>query len=499
MVHRDGLTRWSWSAVLAAFWIAIGLALRLAVLDTVEFKGDERAALELGIGLLEERPWSSDAPWPRHGILSSQRIANAPLLTWIVAAAWWIAPHPLAPTAFIAIINAAALGLLWRWARRQLDDSRAGLLLAIAAVSPFTVLYSRKLWGQNLLFPSLLCVLWAVVFARDGRWWRAAILLLAAALLVGQLHQSGPIALAVLPIAWSLQAWRDRRRGHPAHRWKRPTALEGVALAAVLALNAFFWVPYFVYLVQAPLWRLAARSTLTTYWPALLENLYRQVAPHDLFFSFGDDRADFLAGSARRVAYSASVALGAPLFALGVWHWIRSPFRVPVIGVWWWLIIAAFALARIPTYPFYVLILSPLPACIAVGAFEPQLPPAWLARLLRMWRWAYVVSLLVLTVLTGAWLARRGGSAGDYGVIYRLRAAQARAVAGENRVVDVPDVHRADGLAVPSFECAPPPPEVMWLARWVRGTGWTPADPPQLCEAWVDSSDGRVYVWKLQH
>jgi len=45
------------------------------------------------------------------------------------------------------------------------------------------------------------------------------------------------------------------------------------------------------------------------------------------------------------------------------------------------------------------------------------------------WRVAYVVALLGLTVVTEAWLADRGGANGDYGVIYAIREAQARAVA----------------------------------------------------------------------
>ena len=71
-------------------WGAVGLVmlgglLRLYDLKAMEFKGDEQAALDLSIGFLEQ-PWSSPHPWPTHGMLSSNGVANAPLFTWIVVA-----------------------------------------------------------------------------------------------------------------------------------------------------------------------------------------------------------------------------------------------------------------------------------------------------------------------------------------------------------------------------------------------------------------------------
>src|SRR5262245_65804282 len=76
--------------------IAIGAALRLVRLDAMEFKADEQEALRLAAQLLADRPWASSNPWPAHGMLSSNGVANAPLFTWIVAAAWEPARHPVA-------------------------------------------------------------------------------------------------------------------------------------------------------------------------------------------------------------------------------------------------------------------------------------------------------------------------------------------------------------------------------------------------------------------
>ncbi len=483
--------------ILALGFIALGLVLRVSALDIMEFKRDEVDALDLGMRLIAERPWAADTPWPRHGMPSSQQIANAPLFNWIVALFWAMTGSPTGATAMIGLVNAASLYPLWLWARRRLDERRALLVLAVVAVSPMALIFSRKLWAQNLLLPGLIGVVWAIEWLRQGRVWRAAILLVAAALVVGQLHQSGPIALAMLPIALALQRAGDR--GQRRSRWiLRPTWLEGALLVAALAANMFFWVPYWSYLSTVPVEAFANRKQLESYEPRLLFDLFGHVAPRDLFYSFHPDRDDFLANPSRRVAYFVAFWFGAPLFAYGLWRWIRAPLQVPVVGVWWMLVILSFTLARIPTYPFYVLILSPLPALLVGGAFDGRIARGWIVESLHLWRWTYVAALLTLSVLSGAWLSARGGSAGDYGLTYHTRVAQATAVAqrldgASATVVDPPE---SLGAARPA-DCDAAPTEVMWLIRWIHGGNLPPAESIRVCGAWVGRQGRRVYQWRL--
>src|SRR4029453_6811679 len=151
--------------------IGLGAWLRWHGLEAMEFKGDERAALDLGLRLLREHPWSSAAPWPSHGMLSSNNVPNAPLFNWVIALFWTIAPGPVGVASVIAMVNAAVLLPLWLWARRHMTDSAALQVLAMAAVSPFMVIHSRKVWAQDLLLPALVGVLWAVEWIRGSRRW----------------------------------------------------------------------------------------------------------------------------------------------------------------------------------------------------------------------------------------------------------------------------------------------------------------------------------------
>jgi Dolichyl-phosphate-mannose-protein mannosyltransferase len=481
----------------AAALVIAGGALRLYAPWAIEFRRDEIEALDLGIRLLRDQPWSSPNPWPEHGMLSSNEVANAPLFNWVMAAFWAVTHHPVGATALVAILNTVALYPFWRWARRHLDDERALLSLALMSVSPFAVMFSRKLWAQELLFPGLVLLCWGVEWLLSDRFWRGVILLGLAVLIVGQLHQSGPIALVFLPIAFGLQQLIARRSPQLGLGVRKPSPWEAAALAAVVGLNLFFWIPYLRYLVHLSPQVIAQRPIEPCCRPALLRDLVEQLLPRDLFFFF--EREEFMRGAVRPMLFYLAVGFGAPISAYGIWRWLVAPSSVPVFGLWWWFIIAAFALARIPTYPFYVLILAPLPALLASGAFDGWLARGRFARAFSYTRWSYAIVLGCLTFATFWWFQDRGGKRDS--ITYGVREAQARAI-----MAPQPDrsssVYETDGTitsADPSGvrNCGPVPQEVKWIIEHVAGRP-TPLDSVRLCDAWREQ-DGRLrYRWTIR-
>jgi hypothetical protein len=243
------------------------------------------------------------------------------------------------------------------------------------------------------------------------------------------------------------------------------------------------------------------RPRLDVVRPFLLRKVEAQVMPFDLFYFFEPHRDEFLKNTFRSAFYYGSVVLGAPLFVYGLWRWARSPLSLPVLGLWWAGVIAAFMLARIPAWPWYPLILAPLPAVLMAGAFDGPLRRAWMERALLGWRIAYVAAMLGLTVATGAWLTGRGGAAGDYGVAYRIKEAQAQAVvarlqSGEPPVSDPSKPSaKADNS---SLTCAALPIEVNWLVNFIDPSH--PAIPPglRLCDGWIEEDGRLVYQWAVR-
>lgn len=482
--------------------MALGSWLRLYGLQFMEFKADEQYALVLARDLLASHPWSSDPSWPALGMLSSGWLYNAPLFTWIVALFWSATHHPVGVAALVALANSVSLIPLWLWARRKLDEPRALLMLAIVAVSPFAVLLSRKIWMQSLLLPGLVMLLWSLELIHSRAVWRGIVLLAAGVLLVGQIHQSGLIAIALLPIAAAIHYFFGSDRHRTLVRWP-PSRLESIVLTLLIAINVFFWLPYLRYFMSIDWANLPARETAPSLAPGLLLSLVAQVIPWDVREVFRADHAAFAFDPLRRFAFSLSILLGLPLCVYGVWRWARAPLRLPVIGIWWWLIIAAFAFARIPERFFYVLVLSPLPALLAAGMFDGRMPAGWVSRVVLWWRWAYVASLLALTVLTGAWLVWRGGANGDYGVSYDIREGQARRLLALRAASSV--TLGAERGEVPSFddstfECRNIPSQVAWLAGWLEDGPTPDVAAFEICERWVGvDGDESVYRWAVRN
>jgi hypothetical protein len=479
--------------------IALGAWLRLRSLSDMEFKRDEIEVLRLGIKLLADQPWVTWTGWPTHGMESSGRVDNAPLFTWIVASVWAMRSDPIWVARAIALANVVCLYPLFRWCRRHMPPRNALMVLALMAVTPFGVMFSRKIWGQDLLCIGIVIGIWAIEWLRSEKPWRGVVLLLMAFVFLGQLHLSGSLALAVLPIALACQALVDRRKGEPRRPWPRPSMLEIAALIAGALLVLFFWLPYLGYLRQVPSQALGERPTLPGLTLDLFWRVAQQVRPSDVFAFFQPDHDDFSAGLLRRWSFDWSIRLGTPLLIYGVWRWLRRPHALPVVGYWWLAIIAAFSLARIPTHPFYVLVLMPLPLMLAGGAFDGPMP-RWVSSALTAWRAAYVVALFLLTLTMQNWLFARGGATvgmtGAYGVPYSIRQQQAAAI-----VERLANPAPALDAGVPAeLECRVPPFEAIWLAAGMDVSAMRAIEqqPLMLCDGFIGPEGGRRYRWILK-
>jgi hypothetical protein len=271
-------------------------------------------------------------------------------------------------------------------------------------------------------------------------------------------------------------------------------------LILVTAAFLFFWWPFLLHLASAPPDAINRRPLAESFRPQLLINLLSQVVPRHVPYAFYADYPRFIASLDRRLAYYLALTLGAPLAAYGLWRFVRAPQTIPVLGIWWWLVIAAFTLMRIPSHDFYVLALAPLPVLLAVGGFDGPLSADW-QRALHAWRLAYIASLLVLTTITGLWLRDRGGSVGDYGITFEIRAAQSRSMLrlfrGDPLAPEVAfgEMREADASG---WACTPAPLELPWIAEHLYGQPGIAAAAYRVCDAWVPRGGDTGYRWTIR-
>jgi hypothetical protein len=176
--------------LLLAFILAIGFALRLSQPTLVEFKRDEATIARLGQAIAYE------GFLPAVGVDSSLGIDNLPLTLYLVALPLRLWSDPLSAVIFTCFLNSLALVGCYLLARISLGKTEALLATWLFAVSPWAVLYARKIWARTLPLVTLAFILLCVlVFVFHKRWALVAAFVSLAALLGLQLE-----ALAFVPI-----------------------------------------------------------------------------------------------------------------------------------------------------------------------------------------------------------------------------------------------------------------------------------------------------------
>lgn len=141
---------------------------RTSNLHLIEFKADE------GINLfLASRPLF-EHPFPPIGIISSAGIPNPPFFSYLLLPIVYITLDPKAISFIIGNINSLAIGLLFLLVYRYYGLSIALFSSALISVSPWSILFSRKLWPPDFILPFMVAILYSlhkiVVDKKDFFW-----------------------------------------------------------------------------------------------------------------------------------------------------------------------------------------------------------------------------------------------------------------------------------------------------------------------------------------
>ena len=135
--------RWEWLLVALILLLAAGL--RLAWPGLTEFKADEARLLTLSFEMVAERRLAL------RGISSSVGLPNFPVSVWLYALPLLLWPHVYAATLFTGLLNTLAAAGCYALVRRYWGVGAALTATLMLAVSPWAVIFSRKIWAQNLL------------------------------------------------------------------------------------------------------------------------------------------------------------------------------------------------------------------------------------------------------------------------------------------------------------------------------------------------------------
>jgi hypothetical protein len=352
---------------------------------------------------------------------------------------------PLAATAFVGLLAVAAVALTYFVLRPRFGPLVALGAAALFATAPWAVLFGRKVWGQNVLPIVSVGLLWSLFVVLEQRRARAVAMVPIALCLAFQLNFSA-IALAIPAAAVLLYRARD------VH-WKALAVGVGVALLLI--------EPWFLHQTThgfADISALVSResdeeaATPESGPVDALRMSFRLVGVGDWEYVTGDSQAPFARDAEPfwTLARGAGV-VAAALFVLGLVTSIvavvrnariarRRPWleldaavaRRALLLVWLagvCLVYAAPASDRL--YPHYLIVTYPVSfVVLALGLAD--LNAAVRGRLDRVARLGAVALIAVLCIAFAAftlsfqrYVGREGGTAGDYGVVYRDKAGLA--------------------------------------------------------------------------
>lgn len=414
--------------ILVAVALLAGAFLRLEKLDIMEFKADEGRVLVL------VWRWAELGLIPRAGGVTSVIGYFSPLFAYLLALPYALCPDAVWVTSFISLANVFALFLCYLMVKRFWGERAAVVSVILFAVSPWAVLYSRKIWNPNIcptftiiFFFSLLSI---VVDRKSGY----ILPLVISWLVLVQLHPVY-LVLGIVP-ASAFLIFRPRLRWHhvaaglllgllPAFAylhflWLKREHLLG-SLGKLLACEGRgATVPLAGSLVQS--WRMPFTANLSIFdlqnivgapeWAALAR------LPLTIFFNYAEHALMII---------GLLFVIWGVLFAKGGGDG-KSP-RNPrdVILLLWFLVPSLlFGFARIVISPHYFTILYPSQFILAGLAFEKLWLPSRRRRgLLTAWRAALIVLVAGIAVSQFLFVhrfyllvEREGGTGGDYGTAY---------------------------------------------------------------------------------
>lgn len=236
MTNPASLHKKDWLFLLLILFIAT--ALRLGSPGVVEFKRDEAVLSRLAIET------ATGEKFHFLGMGSSTGFPNTPINVYLMSIPYLFSSNPLFATLFVGFLNILGVALLWKLTDRYLGRDVAFVATAFMAISPWAVIYSRKIWAQDLLMPFIIATIFTALLgfidAKPKRW--AQFIHFPLLSLTVQIH-FGAISIVLISV---VVLWLGRRY----YSW---SMLAGIIMAILLTF------PY-LYGLQANNW--LTRDTL---------------------------------------------------------------------------------------------------------------------------------------------------------------------------------------------------------------------------------------------
>ena len=248
---------------------AAAFILRFLWLDLMEFKGDEFTALILAY------KQAHTAILLKVGLMSSVGLENPPFFIYLMAIPAIFSHSPLFLTYWIVFLNAIGIIFLFIFLRSTFSFRAALWTSALFTSAPWTFIYSRKIWAQNVLFPFLILIFCLItsLLQRYESWKVWALFFLVG--ILTQLHMSAWFLPCIIPLFFLIMRVRIR--------WKD--------ICIGLLLFFVLYLPYILYHIETHF-----QNITQIFTTAHTENLSLLAHPLWSFVVTSGEKMDYLIG-----------------------------------------------------------------------------------------------------------------------------------------------------------------------------------------------------------
>lgn len=248
---------------------------RVTNLNVIEFKSDEAINL-----FLASRPLFGH-PFPPGGTVSSIGILNPPLFNYLLFPFTLLTLDPKIISFFIGLLNSFAIGFYFLLIRRYYGLVVAFTASSLLALSPWSILFSRKIWSQDLLIIFLIPLIYSVhklLIEKKNIYWIAYVAL---SMLIIQLHQASIFFITPLTIFLIF----------------KKTVLNFKYIALGFLAGALPLIPYLAYILgnlHSPTAFLVDKERFSPeYFPITFLRPLQIMSQGNFYFILGDDMLTF--------------------------------------------------------------------------------------------------------------------------------------------------------------------------------------------------------------
>ncbi|MDD2823197.1 MAG: hypothetical protein PHQ59_03900 [Candidatus Daviesbacteria bacterium] len=158
---------------------------RLTNINLIEFKYDE------ALSFYQTNLFFIDGTLPQKGIMASTGMYNFPLFSYLLILIGLFSRNPLYMTFLIALINVGVIILFYILIKRVFGTSVAFVSAITLAVSPWAIIFSRKIWAQDLILFFAIPIFYFLIKSVENKKAYKLTLLSFLLFLLTQLHASG--------------------------------------------------------------------------------------------------------------------------------------------------------------------------------------------------------------------------------------------------------------------------------------------------------------------